>query len=118
MSLEIKNYKLHTNLEINSIIDLSVANSSRATRSWFWANEIANIYNIPTPTTNNVVVAVVSFGGGLYGTLDASGNLTNSDVEKYWLSIGISPSNIPKVIVKAINGAVNKPNDRDNGSTM
>jgi len=110
---QINTKKFHHNF-IKNLDD----NTSKSSRSWFWANEIANIYNIPTPTTNNVVVAVVSFGGGLYGTLDASGNLTNSDVEKYWLSIGISPSNIPKVMVKTINGAVNKPNDRDNGSTM
>ena len=117
MSSEVQTSKLQHFLKINSTIDLS-NNSNRANRPWFWANEVANIYKIPPPTDNNVVVAVVSFGGGLYGNVDASGNLTNSDVEKYWLSLGISPSNIPKVIVKAINGAVNAPNDRDNGETM
>jgi len=117
MSSEIQTSKLHNFLKINSTIDLS-NNSNRAARSWFWANEVANIYKIPTPTDNNVVVAVVSFGGGLYGNLDASGNLTNSDAEKYWLSLGISPSNIPKIMVKTIDGAVNAPNDKDYGETM
>lgn len=109
--------KLYPYCKINSTIDLS-ENTTRSTRSWFWANEIANIYKIPTPTDNDVKIAVVSFGGGLYGTLDASGNLTNSDIEKYWLSLGILPSNIPKVIVKTINGAVNSPNENDGGATI
>jgi len=102
----------------NLIDHLSDPNLPRSSRSWFWANEVANIYKIPPPTNNNVVVAVVSFGGGLYGTLDSSGNLTNSDAEKYWLSLGISPSNIPKVMIKTIDGAKNKPKDTDSGETM
>ena len=117
MSTKIKNSKLYPYCKINSTINLT-ENITRSTRSWFWANEVANIYKIPTPTDNNINIAVVSFGGGLYGSLDALGNLTNSDVEKYWLSLGISPSNIPKVIVKTINGATNKPNDKDNGATI
>jgi subtilase family serine protease len=113
----IETFKLYPHYKINYNIDLT-ENITRSTRPWFWANEVANIYKIPTPTDNNVNIAVVSFGGGLYGSLDALGNLTNSDVEKYWLSLGISPSNIPKVIVKPINGAINKPNDKDNGATI
>ena len=116
MSLEVQTSKLHHCFKRN-LLDNSI-NSTRAARSWFWANEIASIYKIPNPTNNNVVVAVISFGGGLYGTLDPSGKLINSDAEKYWLSLGISPSNIPTVMVKAINGAVNQPNDNDDGSTM
>lgn len=112
-----KKFKLYPYCKINSTIDLD-KNTTRSTRSWFWANEVANIYKIPPPTDNNVNIAVVSFGGGLYGSLDALGYLTNSDVEKYWLSLGISPSNIPKVIIKTINGAINKPDDNDYGATL
>jgi hypothetical protein len=120
---EIKKFypKLKLNLESDlshRATDLTPYTNKHLSRSWFWANEVTNIYNIPAPTNNKVVVAVVSFGGGLYGNVDSSGNLTNGDVQKYWLSLGISPSNLPNVMVKAINGAQNTPNDSDSGLTM
>jgi hypothetical protein len=55
-------------------------------------NEVTSIYKFPAPTTNNVVVSVISFDGGLYGTVDGSGNLTYGDVYTYWSSIGIAPT--------------------------
>ena len=68
-------------------------------RSWFYADELASIYNIPSPNlTTRTYVAVVSFGGGLYGNL-SGGILTNGDVQKYWQAIGISSSNMPTVMV-------------------
>jgi subtilase family serine protease len=81
-------------------------------RSWFNAAEIATIYKIPSPTqSTKVVLGVVSFGGGLYGSIDADGVLTNGDLQAYWTYIGISPSNHPRVIVKPINGATNNTSD-------
>ncbi len=82
-------------------------------RAWFYAHELASIYNFPSPTfTTNLNVAVVSFGGGLYGTYDpVTGILTNSDCHQYWQSIGIAPENMPTIIVKPINGATNNPSD-------
>lgn len=88
-------------------------------RSWFYADELASIYNIPTPNlTTRTYVAVVSFGGGLYGNLSQSGVLTNGDIQKYWQAIGISSSNMPTVMVIPINGATNRPNVNDNGATI
>jgi uncharacterized protein YjdB len=60
----------------------------------------------------------MSFGGGLYGSVDSQGVLTNGDVQAYWTSIGIAPANHPKVIVIGINGATNQPNVNDGGLTM
>jgi uncharacterized protein YjdB len=80
--------------------------------------ELRSIYQIPAPTPSAYVVGVVSFGGGLYGTVDSQGVLTNGDVQAYWTSIGIAPANHPKVIVVGINGATNRPNINDNGATM
>lgn len=103
----------HTNSDSNTLV------APKVTRSWFYANELASIYNFPSPTfTSNKNIAVVSFGGGLYGTYDSvTGLLTNSDCHQYWQSIGISPANMPTIIVKPINGASNLPNINDGGST-
>jgi uncharacterized protein YjdB len=85
---------------------------------YFNMTELRSIYQIPAPSSSAYVVGVVSFGGGLYGTVDSQGVLTNGDVQAYWTSIGIAPANHPKVIVVGINGATNRPNINDNGATM
>ena len=85
---------------------------------YFNMTELRSIYQIPSPSPSAYVVGVVSFGGGLYGTVDSQGVLTNGDVQAYWTSIGIAPANHPKVIVVGINGATNRPNINDNGATM
>ena len=85
---------------------------------YFYMNHVRSIYDTPSPTTANVVIGVVSFGGGLYGTVDANGVLTNGDVQTYWSSIGIPSQNHPRVIVVPINGATNSPNFNDGGSTI
>jgi uncharacterized protein YjdB len=85
---------------------------------YFYMNHVRSIYDTPTPSTANVVIGVVSFGGGLYGTVDANGVLTNGDVQAYWSSIGIPSQNHPRVIVVPINGATNSPNFNDGGSTI
>ena len=107
------------NVDSDSNSNTSVALKPNVTRPWFYANELASIYNFPAPTfTNNLNVAVISFGGGLYGTYDpVTGILTNSDCHQYWQSIGIAPANMPTIIVKTINGASNLPNINDGGST-
>jgi uncharacterized protein YjdB len=87
-------------------------------RSWFKASELAAIYNFPSPsTTAKVVVGVISFGGGLVGTVDASGVLTGGDVQAYWSYLGISSANMPTVVVVPISGATNSPNPTD-GATI
>ena len=85
---------------------------------YFTMSQLRAIYNFPVPSTSNYVVGVVSFGGGLYGSVDSHGVLTNGDVQSYWTSIGIASANHPKVIVVPINGATNSPNVNDGGSTM
>jgi len=85
---------------------------------YFTMSQVRSVYNFPTPSTSNYVVGVVSFGGGLYGTVDSRGVLTNGDVQAYWTSIGIAPANQPKVIVVPFNGATNSPSMNDGGSTM
>lgn len=88
---------------------------TRTTRAWFYGNEITNIYNIPAPTANKYVVSVVSFGGGLFGTVTGNTNsttggiLTNGDVQAYWRSLNIT--SIPTVIIKTIGGARNNTSD-------
>ena len=94
--------------------------SVKSTRSWFTATEIAQIYQIPAPNQTNVVVGVVSFGGGLYGSVDSNGVLTNGDIQAYWSAIGIPANAMPKVIIVPINGARNQPSisQSDGGATM
>jgi uncharacterized protein YjdB len=85
---------------------------------YFYMNHVRSIYDTPIPSTANIVMGVVSFGGGLYGTVDANGVLTNGDVQTYWSSIGIPSQNHPRVIVVPINGATNSPNFNDGGATI
>lgn len=85
---------------------------------YFYMNHVRSIYDTPSPSTANVVIGVVSFGGGLYGTVDSNGVLTNGDVQTYWSSIGIPTQNHPRVIVVPINGATNSPNFNDGGATI
>ena len=85
---------------------------------YFYMNHVRSIYDTPSPSTANVVIGVVSFGGGLYGTVGSNGVLTNGDVQTYWSSIGIPSQNHPRVIVVPINGATNSPNFNDGGATI
>ena len=84
---------------------------------YYTAAQVATMYKIPSPTTAPVVVGVVSFGGGLYGTVGANGVLTGGDVQAYWTSIGIPASQQPKVVIVTMGGAQNLPNVNDGGST-
>lgn len=86
-------------------------------RNWFTAPEMASIYGFPSPGSENIVIGVVSFGGGLYGNIDEHGVLTGGDVQAYWTSLGISSENHPKVIIVFIDGATNVPDTNDRGAT-
>ena len=85
---------------------------------YFTMNQVRTIYNIPAPIKTNYVVGVLSFGGGLYGSVNAQGLLTNGDVQKYWTALGIATANQPKVIIVTLPGARNAPNNTDGGATM
>jgi len=91
-------------------------NIPKANRKWFYGNELTKIYQIPKPTNNVNVVAVVSFGGGLYGNVANNFILTNGDVQAYWSSLGIT--DLPIVMVKTFGGAKNVPNENDDGATV
>ena len=82
-------------------------------RSWFKATELASIYAFPSPSSAKVVVGVISFGGGLFGTVNGAGILTGGDVQAYWAYCGIAPANMPTVVVVPIGGATNTPSTTD-----
>lgn len=85
--------------------------------SYFTADQLSTIYNFPTPSAGPYVIGVVSFGGGLYGSVDAEGVLTGGDVQAYWTGLGIPAGNHPKVVVVPINGATNTPSMNDGAAT-
>ena len=103
---------------LNTYMKLNFAGAAPAvTRSWFKATEYATIYGFPAPNPlTKVVVGVVSFGGGLVGTVNANGVLTGGDVQAYWSYLGIPAGSMPTVVVVGVGGAVNTPNPND-GST-
>ena len=72
----------------------------------FTLTQIATIYGFPapSPSMNPITIGVVSFGGGLIGTL-TNGVLTNGDPQKHWTSLGIASANHPRVLVYPVNGA-------------
>lgn len=78
--------------------------------SFFTASEVAQIYGFPAPDTSvNIVMGVMSFGGGLFGTVSADGVLTNGDVQAYWTYLGIPTNRHPRVIIRTIDNATNTP---------
>ena len=95
---------------------LTIDDSMRpnATRAYFKSTELAAIYNFPSPNlTDNLVIGVVSFGGGLIGSVSSSGVLTNGDCQKHWAYLGIPAANFPQVIIVPVSGATNSPNPTD-----
>ena len=87
---------------------------AKTSRKWFYANELATIYKFPT-TSQNMVVGVVSFGGGLFGNVSAEGVLTGGDVQAYWTALGITDQ--PRVIIKTLAGATNSAVSADDDGT-
>jgi subtilase family serine protease len=73
--------------------------------------DLIQIYNLPPLQVPNVrpKVVVVSFGGGLYGTLHPDGTITNGDVQGYWSRLGMT--DMPKVNIQLLGGAQNNPAD-------
>jgi uncharacterized protein YjdB len=85
-----------------------------ATRPYFKSTELATIYNFPSPNlSTNLVIGVISFGGGLVGQLSPSGVLINGDCQKHWDYLGIPSANFPQVILVPVSGATNQPNPSD-----
>jgi len=97
---------------------LSPAAAANRTVSYFYSNQLSTIYQFPIPNpATKVVVGVISFGGGLVGTVSAQGVLTNGDVQQHWTTLGIAPANHPQVILVPIDGATNAPVPSD-GATI
>ena len=94
--------------------------TSLAAPGTFTASQIATIYGVPAPDpSQKIVVAVLSFGGGLYGNIDRNtGVLTNGDCQTYWSAIGIPPSRQPTVVVIPVAGGVATANASDGGATL
>ena len=108
-------HKIHPNISPKIPTDKSNgALQPRVSGQYYYINNLASIYNIPTPNLSSpYVVSVISFGGGVYGNIDSvTGVMTNdsnSDIYNYWKSIGMTT--FPTVIVKLINGAINNISD-------
>jgi kumamolisin len=77
--------------------------------------ELAQIYNLPKPVSNERVnICVVSFGAGLFGNIDANGVLTGGDLELYWSELGLT--SFPTVRVVLLNGMQNTPKQNDSAT--
>jgi uncharacterized protein YjdB len=107
----VSNFKFASSFDptTNTLINPNVSDTiPQGQRKWFKPTEYASIYNFPTPTTNKIVIGVISFGGGLVGQL-SSGILTKGDVQAYWTSLGIPAENQPTVAMVFVDGATNNP---------
>jgi kumamolisin len=70
---------------------------------------MASVYKFPSYLSTDAIIAVPSFGGGIYG--DISNNIvTNGDVQKYWALQGITDMSTVYVIFP--NGAINDLTDQ------
>jgi kumamolisin len=97
----------------------TAAAAAAAAPTSFNPDSYAKVYNFPAPAAGaKPVIAVISLGGGLYGTVDkTTGILTGGDVQASWTSIGIPAARQPTVVVIPVAGAVNTPSTNDNGAT-
>uniref|UniRef100_A0A6C0EUT2 Peptidase S53 domain-containing protein n=1 Tax=viral metagenome TaxID=1070528 RepID=A0A6C0EUT2_9ZZZZ len=83
------------------------------TNNSFNVVQLASIYSFPVYIQTDAVVAIISFGGGIYGTIE-NNILTNGDVQQYWEYQGITNMSTVKVFFE--NGVVNDLSD--NKSTL
>ena len=107
----ITNYQAYDTFDptTNTVLIPNVSDTTpQGQRKWFKPTEYASIYKFPTPTTNPIVIGVISFGGGLVGQL-SSGILTKGDVQAFWTSLGIPAENQPTVAMVFVDGATNSP---------
>lgn len=81
--------------------------------------DLRDYYNLPyppaTPLASPPVIAIVSFGGGIYGQ-----PVTTGQNAGFWKCTDISGNNgAPiQILVTPINGAINAPNADDGGATL
>jgi kumamolisin len=92
----------------HNILEPREATLAPATRTWFKASEYASIYGMPAPSmSRNPVVGIVSFGGGLYGSVSPDGILTSGDCKDYWNYLGMGSHPVVKIV--GVGGATNSP---------
>jgi hypothetical protein len=77
----------------------------------FLVTQMAKIYKFPNYAVTNAIVAIPSFGGGIYGNIENS-VMTNGDAQQYWSLQGIAPEQMSKVYVIFPNGATNDLTDQ------
>jgi kumamolisin len=70
---------------------------------------MASIYKFPSYSQTNAIVAIPSFGGGIYGDIE-NNIMTNGDCQQYWSLQGIS--DFSTVYVVFPNGATNDLSDQ------
>ena len=81
--------------------------------------DLRDYYNLPyppaTPLATPPVIAIVSFGGGIYGQ-----PVTTGQYAGFWKCTDISGNTGSpiKILVAPINGAINAPNADDGGATL
>ncbi len=82
----------------------------RATLRTFYPGELMQLYNVPNvpKPASRVEVAVISFGGGLVGSLGANGVITGGDCQAYWIARDLPE--IPTLRAMVLPGATWNPN--------
>ena len=66
-------------------------------RAWFLPTELKTIYNFPE-CPRPPKYAVISFGGGLFGTIAPDGTVSGGDLEAYWSYLSLPTRPIVKAI--------------------
>lgn len=97
-----KNYHyISPSLEPLDNVDAMAEPRTLPNAPYFTPKQLATIYGFPPPLTDTeVVVGVLSFGGSLYGTIDATtGICTSGDLDLLWNLQGLDPLNKPKIII-------------------
>ena len=84
---------------------------TRDTNNEFLISQMAAIYKFPTYSSTNAIIAIPSYGGGLYGDI-TNGLMTNGDAHQYWSLQGITKNDFSTVYVVFPNGATNDLTDQ------
>ncbi len=82
---------------------------TRDTNNEFLISQMAAIYKFPKYSATNAIIAIPSYGGGIYGDI-TNGIMTNGDAHQYWSLQGIN--DFSTVYVVFPNGATNDLTDQ------
>lgn len=82
---------------------------TRDTNNEFLISQMAAIYKFPKYSATNAIIAIPSYGGGIYGDI-TNGLMTNGDAHQYWSLQGIN--DFSTVYVVFPNGATNDLTDQ------